>query len=67
LIYEDPKTYQEVISGINGQQWQKAMDKELVVLKRNNTFDIVPRPSGRKIIDCKWVNKVKRLADGSID
>jgi hypothetical protein len=52
-MYEEPKIYQEAISRINDQQWQKAMDEELVALKRNNTFDIVPRPSGRKIIDCK--------------
>jgi hypothetical protein len=28
---------------------------------------VVPKPSGRKIIDYKWVYKIKRLADASVE
>jgi hypothetical protein len=28
---------------------------------------LVPSVSGRNLIDCKWVFKLKRKADGSID
>jgi histone deacetylase 1/2 len=28
---------------------------------------LVPPPKGKNIIDCKWVYKVKRKADGTID
>jgi hypothetical protein len=33
----------------------------------NNTWDLVPRKPGTNVIDCKWVYKLKRKADGSID
>jgi hypothetical protein len=30
-------------------------------------WHLVPRPKGKNIIRCKWVYKVKRKADGTID
>jgi histone deacetylase 1/2 len=30
-------------------------------------WHLVPRPKGRNIIGCKWVYKIKRRADGSVD
>jgi len=36
-------------------------------LQRNNTWRLVPSQPGRNVIDCKWVYKIKRKADGSID
>lgn len=43
------------------------MDTEHQALIRNNTWRLVPRPKGKNIIGCKWVYKVKRNADGSVD
>ncbi|KAK1669017.1 hypothetical protein QYE76_057176 [Lolium multiflorum] len=48
-------------------RWKAAMDEEFSALSRNNTWHLVPAEHGRNIIDCKWVYKVKRKADGSID
>ncbi|KAK1664425.1 hypothetical protein QYE76_052584 [Lolium multiflorum] len=36
-------------------------------LMRNDTWHLVPPSSGRNIIDCKWVYKVKKKADGTVD
>jgi len=33
----------------------------------NGTWELVPRPKGKKIIGSKWVFKVKRNADGSVE
>jgi hypothetical protein len=52
------------MSNIN---WKKAMDVEYMALMKNKTWHLVPPEQGRNIIDCKWVYKVKRKADGSID
>jgi hypothetical protein len=41
------------------------MEQEINALKKNDTYDVVPRPTDRKIIDCKWVYKIKRLANAS--
>ena len=36
-------------------------------LKRNQTWDLVPLPEGRKPVGCKWVFKRKMSSDGSIE
>ena len=41
--------------------------EELAVHQSNGTWTLVSRPAGSKVIGSKWVFKVKRNADGSID
>ncbi len=43
------------------------MEEELENLKRNKTWDIVPRPEGRRVVKCKWVFKRKRNKDGQVE
>jgi hypothetical protein len=47
--------------------WQKAMQEEYDALINNGTWQLVPPVSGRSPVDCKWVFKVKRHADGSVE
>ena len=42
------------------------MQDEYGALLRNNTWTLVPQPTDKKIVGCKWVFKIKRTADGSI-
>jgi hypothetical protein len=37
------------------------------VLIENKTWHLVPLSSTRNIIDCKWVYRIKKNADGTID
>ena len=39
----------------------------LMPFKKNKTWHLVPPHQGSNVIDCKWVYKVKKKADGSID
>jgi hypothetical protein len=43
------------------------MDMELDSLDRDRTWDVVDKIEGEKEVGSKWVFKVKRLADRSID
>lgn len=47
--------------------WIKFIDKKIVALNKNNTWDLVPFPKGNKLIDCKWVFKKKSGLHGSIE
>lgn len=46
-------------------KWQRS--EEISALKKNETWDLVPLPAGVKPISCKWVYKVKRKTDGSVE
>jgi hypothetical protein len=43
------------------------MDTEITALHKNQTWHLVPSKKGANVIEYKWVYKVKRKADGSID
>jgi histone deacetylase 1/2 len=47
--------------------WKEAMDVEFNTLMKNKTWHLVPPVKGSNIVDCKWVFKEKRKADGSLD
>jgi histone deacetylase 1/2 len=47
--------------------WRAAMKLEYNALLRNETWTLVPPPSRVNVIDSKWVFKVKKHADGSIE
>jgi hypothetical protein len=46
---------------------RSAMEQEFQALQKNDTWRLVPPVSGVNIIDSKWVFKVKKHADGSIE
>ncbi|KAL4362451.1 hypothetical protein GQ457_04G014020 [Hibiscus cannabinus] len=48
-------------------EWRLAMDEELQAMDSLQTWSVVSLPEGKNAIDCKWVYRVKRKADGSID
>lgn len=49
------------------QNWKNAMESEISALQRNKTWHLVLPDKQRNLIDCKWVYKIKRKPDGSID
>lgn len=47
--------------------WEEAIDKELANLSKMGTWEITEKPPDRQLIGSKWVFKLKRHPDGSID
>lgn len=43
------------------------MDDEVHALFKNGTWDLVPKPEDVQPVSCKWVYKIKRKTDGSVD
>ena len=63
----DPKTLGEAQARSDWPLWKVAMDKEMDTLEKAKTWSTVPRPSNTNIVGSKWVFRIKRKADGSID
>src|SRR5450432_878347 len=65
----EPTSYREAVKHPYQWQWQKAMKEEFEALDRNKTWDLVDEDtalkSGKRVIGCKWVYKLKRNANGS--
>ena len=43
------------------------MREEIDALLKNETWDLVRTPAGFQPVSCKWVYRLKRKSDGSID
>jgi hypothetical protein len=60
----EPKNLADALHNPN---WKAAMEIEYGALQKNKTWHLVPPQHGKNIIDCMWVFKVKRKADGTLD
>jgi hypothetical protein len=58
LFYE-PKTFTEAMSGTEGDLWRKAADHEMEAHIKNQTWTLVPLPTGRTCILSGWDFKLK--------
>ena len=58
LIATDP-SYKEALISEDAQKWKDACLTEVTTLKNNDTWTLVPRTSGLKVLDGKWVLKIK--------
>jgi hypothetical protein len=47
--------------------WKDAMNEEYAALQRNQTWRLVPPHEGKNITDYKWVYKVKKKQDCTLD
>jgi hypothetical protein len=64
---DEPRSYHKAIASPTSNEWMKAMNEEIESMRTNQVWDLVDLPPGRKAIGNKWVLKIKRKADGSIE
>ena len=43
------------------------MNEEMKSLQKNETWELIDRPLGKKPVECQWVYTVKHKADGTIE
>ena len=58
-----PKYYHEAA---RDPRCRQTMTEEIKALETNHTYTIEDLPPGEKLINCKWVYKVKYKSDGTI-
>ncbi|KAL0313189.1 UNVERIFIED_CONTAM: Retrovirus-related Pol polyprotein from transposon TNT 1-94 [Sesamum radiatum] len=64
---DEPATYEKAVTSPNANEWITTMEEEMSSMAKNNVWEQVDLPAGRKTIGNKWVLKIKRKVDGSID
>ena len=60
-------TFEAAVSGPDQVHWRKAIQAELESMRLRGVFRAAQLPKGHCAIGTKWVFKIKRKADGSIE
>ena len=56
-----------VCDALADPRWRRAMEEEYAALLANQTWDLVPCPSGCNVVTGKWIWTHKRRADGTLE
>ncbi len=59
--------YDDLIASSNAKEWTFVMQTEMDALNRLKMWTLVPRPSNRTIIKCRWKYAVKRTTVGLVE
>jgi hypothetical protein len=63
----EPRTFNEAMSCPDADLWYVAMTEELKVFEKIGLYEVVKWPHDHKIIDLKWVYKIKCGPHGEIE
>ena len=59
----EPENYEEAIKH---DVWKKAIEEEIRMIEKNNTWELVVIPKERVIVSLKWIYKIKLNQKGDI-
>ena len=65
-LQDEPSSYKQAMKSSDAENWKMAMNTEMNTLLENNTWTEVKKPENVKIINSRWVYKVKRNETGEI-
>ena len=63
LAITEPTSY---VEAKDSEAWRRAMQEEMKMINKNETWQLVERPKNHKVIGVKWVFKTKLNPDGLI-
>ena len=55
----EPSNFGEAMKSVDSTKWMQAMEEEMNSLRMNKTWELVPRPKNHKLVECKWLYKIK--------
>ncbi|MCP3667059.1 MAG: DDE-type integrase/transposase/recombinase [Gammaproteobacteria bacterium] len=67
IAQDEPITVKQAMESPYVNQWKDAMADEYNSLMKHNTWKLCKLPKDRAVVGCKWVFRIKRKADGSVD
>ena len=66
VVSDGPRSVKEAVNSKECKLWKNAMIEEMEALDKNEAWDLVELPDGRKPIGSKWVFKKKLNATGKV-
>ncbi|XP_031264141.1 uncharacterized protein LOC116122434 [Pistacia vera] len=60
----EPTSYAEAVKS---EAWKAAMQEEMNVIEKNQTWELVDRPLDKRVIQVKWIFKRKLNSDGLVN
>ncbi|KAL0418688.1 UNVERIFIED_CONTAM: putative mitochondrial protein [Sesamum radiatum] len=64
FIMLEPENFE---TAVKHKVWVQAMEEEIKMIEKNNTWELTDRPKDKEVIGVKWIYKTKLNADGSIE
>ena len=64
LINYGPSSFEEIAQH---DVWQEAMVEEYDSIMKNQVWEVLPRPEGKRVVGARWIYKVKHAADRSVE
>jgi len=61
---DKPRNYVEAINSNQSQNWIATMYEEISSLQKNDTWVLVEKPKGARVVICKWIFKLKEEIPG---
>ncbi|XP_039069131.1 uncharacterized mitochondrial protein AtMg00820-like [Hibiscus syriacus] len=60
---EEPES---IYKSLQSSNWKEAIQADFEALEMNNTWKLVTLPEERKAVCCKWLFRIKRNVDGTL-
>lgn len=67
MLSECPETFKAAMESEECLKWKEAMDDEIESLRKNDTWDLVDLPTGKKVLTNRWVLRIKEDSLGNVD
>lgn len=64
---DDPTSFHGAMESKESAKWIEAMRDEMRSMDANGVWVLADLPTNRKAIECKWIFKTKRDAQGKVD
>ena len=64
---EEPRNIKEALNCPAKENWKNTMEEEMEFMIINQVWELVDPPKGRKPIGNKWILKIKRKENGTIE
>jgi hypothetical protein len=63
----DDPSLDQALRSCHKTKWLDALQQEIQSMVDSEVFELVDRPKNANVVKCKWVLKIKRKPDGSVD